>query len=210
MSSQPTERLYDEQGQRICTFPDCGRKHGAKGLCAAHARQCRKGVGLTPLYTLRRPPGPTPRILYDEVPCLVPNLEGSCHVFRGGKTAAGYGRVSINDKECYSHRYVWERDVGPIPEGLEIDHRCRNRACCNVKHLRAVTHKVNLTENSVGACWQIHAAKTHCPQGHPYSPENTRLYKNKRGWNCRSCRTCTRARNRKQKLRAKLARREGL
>ncbi len=83
------------------------------------------------------------------------------------------------------HRYIWECEVGPIPEGLVLDHQCRNRACCNVDHLRVVTYQVNSTENVVGIGWQVHEAKTHCPSGHVYDEANT--YYDGRGRQCRAC-----------------------
>lgn len=139
----------------------------------------------------RRPAGSPPVIAFDEKPCSVPGLVGPCHIFRGAKIGNGYGNVGYGGgkKSVLVHRYVWERDVGPIPPGLEIDHRCRVRACCNVKHLRVVTHKVNTTENSdsVGAKNKV---KTHCPRGHEFTPRNTRI--NTAG--SRVCRPCHRDR----------------
>lgn len=107
------------------------------------------------------------------------------------------------------HRYVWEQTYGPIPTELELDHQCRNHGCCNVLHLRAVTHKVNTTENIVGANWQLQKEKTHCPQGHEYTAENTRFRKNKG----RSCKACARlqkqAKKKKKRLEARLLRQAG-
>lgn len=119
------------------------------------------------------------------MPCETPGLIGACHLFRGSQTWNGYGRAAGNSLRILVHRYVWERDVGPIPEGMEIDHQCRNRLCCNPGHLRVVTHKVNATENSlsVGAKNKV---KTHCPAGHPYDEKNTRISR-KGGRVCRAC-----------------------
>ena len=174
-----------------CSFPGCGRECLAKGLCAAHYQQQKRNPGnpLEPLpYRQRNTP---PRILFDEVPCVVPGLAGPCHVFRGAKNSDGYGNVKLNGKIVSVHRYVLEQANGPIQDGLEVDHQCRNRACCNLSHLRLVTHKVNSTENIVNTGWQVCAAKTHCPQGHEYTAENTYSYKG-----VRICRTCNRDRNR--------------
>lgn len=120
-------------------------------------------------------------IAYDEVSCPVLVLVGPCHVFRGAKIGNGYGNVWVGKKSMLVHRLVWEREVGPIPDGMRIDHLCGVKACCNVKHLRVVTHKANTTENSasVGA---KNKAKTHCPKGHAYDKTD---YKG-----ARRCRTC--------------------
>jgi hypothetical protein len=139
----------------------------------------------------KRPPGTPPRITCDEVTQDNPNVVGPCHVFRGGLNSGGYGQVSINGVPVGVHRIVYEREVGPIPAGLVVDHMCRNRACCNVDHLRVVTYQVNATENVVGSGPQVNAAKTHCKRGHEFSPENT--YRLPRG---RECRTCKREANR--------------
>ena len=172
--------------KRTCSFPGCDKRHESKGLCTLHSAQRRRGKPLTPLYATKRPNGSPPRIVYEEVPCLVPDLIGNCHVFLGGRIPDGYGTVSYLGKPVLVHRYVWEQAYGPIPKGLEIDHRCRNRSCCNVNHLRAVTHQVNSTENISGTCWQQNKAKTHCMYGHEFTLENTTLWKGKRG--CRTCR----------------------
>lgn len=137
--------------------------------------------------------GSSPSIVCDEAPCPSPTVSGSCHIYRFGKTSKGYGQTSIRSRAVLVHRYVWEVENGPIPAGLEIDHQCRNRACCNPDHLRVVTKKTNVTENVVGNCWQRELAKTHCPKGHPYDEQNT-AYRAKPGAARphRYCRTCNR------------------
>ena len=112
--------------------------------------------------------------------CLIPMLAPERN---------GYVRAKVGGRAKLVHRLMWEHLVGPIPEGHVIDHTCRNRACCNVEHLRCVTPQVNLTENVVGNAWQVQASKTHCPSGHPYEGDN--LYVNPRGG--RKCRECRRA-----------------
>lgn len=68
---------------------------------------------------------------------------GGCWLWTGGTNSNGYGQIR-NPKKCYVHRVVYELAVGPIPEGVEIDHICRVRLCCNPEHLRPVTHRQNL------------------------------------------------------------------
>jgi len=100
----------------------------------------------------------------------------------------GYGRFSVNGRYVLAHRFAYEALVGPIPEGLELDHLCRNRACENPWHMEPVTCQVNVLRG-IGLA-ALNAAKTHCPQGHPYDADNTRHY---RGW--RYCITCQYIRN---------------
>lgn len=185
---------------RNCAFPGCERKHYGKGLCNAHWQQQCKGHLLSPLNSTRRPNGTPPVINYHEVPCPRLDLKGPCHVFIGCKSR-GYGCVSSNGKKVGVHCYIWERDVGPIPDGMEIDHQCHVRGCCNVNHLRLVTRQVNSTENVVGHTWQKNIAKTHCPQGHEYNQENTLVHKQRR-----HCRKCSRAASRRWSLKTRTSR----
>ena len=104
--------------------------------------------------------------------------------------ACGYGRIRRNGKSLAAHRWAYEQAKGPIPEGLEIDHLCRNRACVNPDHLEAVTH----AENNRRAA----AARTTCRQGHEWTPENTYV------WNgTRFCRACNRDLQRRKKAERK-------
>jgi hypothetical protein len=69
----------------------------------------------------------------------VEKAEDGCWEWTRGHLPAGYGQLG----RCYTHRIAYELAHGPIPEGLEIDHLCRNRGCCNPDHLEAVTHHEN-------------------------------------------------------------------
>lgn len=83
------------------------------------------------------------------------------------------------------HRFSYEQLIGPIPDGLVIDHICRNRACQNPLHMEPVTHAVNTKRGA-------RATSTHCKRGHELSGENVRILPNSRGWVQRLCRTCFR------------------
>lgn len=203
MSTEHTNTTRLRQSE--CSFPGCNKRHMAKGLCDGHWKQRKKGRSLTPLG-FQRPKASQPQIIYNEIPCPNPILEGLCHIFCGRLDRDGYGRVSANGKAIFVHRYVWEIANGKIPDGMVIDHMCRNRACCNVKHLRVVTNKQNVTENVVGNAWQVKAAKTHCPQGHPYNEKNThyaKQYGKGKGGLARMCRACNRERSQARRLKNK-------
>lgn len=166
-----------------CEFGGCNGKPGGSRLCHSHYCQLRyKGV-LSPIKK-RRARGSPPVITYDEVPCEKPGLTGPCHRWDGYKIGYGYGRVSVGGKLTLVHRYVWERSNGPIPDDLEVDHVCSNKSCCNVDHLRLVTHAVNCRENVV----RKRVPRSACKNGHEYTPENTKVTPGGR-----LCRTCWRA-----------------
>lgn len=121
------------------------------------------------------------------------SLVRNCWTWAGGRTKAGYGVVRLGPKCELVHRVAYQWAFGPIPEGKVLDHLCRNRACVNPEHLEPVESGEN-TRRGVGPA-ASNAAKTHCPQGHEYTPENTYVARHSDGsFAGRKCRTCERAR----------------
>lgn len=134
------------------------------------------------------PPGWAVAKFRAKVPVGLPDSD--CWVWAGEITLAGYGRIRRSrgrrkpGESMYAHRLAYEMFVGPIPEGLVIDHLCRNRACVNPAHLEPVTHVENVMRG-VGVA-AVNARKTHCKNGHEFTPENTYV----RPGGDRLCRTC--------------------
>lgn len=87
--------------------------------------------------------------------------------------AFGYGRFRVADKIVQAHRWTWEHLVGEIPEGLDLDHLCRNRKCVNPDHLEPVSRQVNLARGAS-------ATKTHCRRGHTLTSDNIYVNQGKR------------------------------
>lgn len=71
------------------------------------------------------------------------DAETGCWNWTGKLHLNGYGGIRRDGRQWYAHRWVYERLVGPIPEGLQIDHLCRNHRCCNPAHLEPVVPAVN-------------------------------------------------------------------
>lgn len=118
---------------------------------------------------------------------------GPCWQWTASTTAGGYGQIRTGGAAGpmrYAHRVAYEFTVGPIPDGLQIDHLCRNRSCVNPGHLEPVDNRENSLRGQSFAA--LNARKTHCPKGHEYSQENTVLDTNT---GSRKCRICTRKRD---------------
>jgi hypothetical protein len=119
----------------------------------------------------------------------------ACWPWIGPKKDNGYGQFQFGGKaastQVIAHRAAFEMRSGAIPAGLQIDHLCRNRPCCNPKHHEPVTQRENLMRGETITA--AAAARTHCINGHEFTPENTR--RNALGH--RKCRACDRERQRR-------------
>lgn len=118
-------------------------------------------------------------------PRIQPIPESGCWVWILRIDRNGYGRIKYGGRNMRVHRVWWMRNVGLIPDGMVIDHMCRERACVNPSHLRLVTGRQNTLENSFGVCAR-NKAKPRCPRcGGDYKRFLSRA--NRWGRRCLSC-----------------------
>lgn len=116
-----------------------------------------------------------------------------CWIWIASLDHNGYGRVrdTVNNSTKFSHRFIYELLIGPIPSDLELDHLCRIPSCCNPKHLEPVTHTENVKRGKAPEITKKrHKEKTHCYQGHPLFGNNLYEYKGKDGYINRQCKIC--------------------
>lgn len=114
---------------------------------------------------------------------LVPS--GDCWIYVGAMARGGYGRVKVGGSEYRAHRYAWLTLRGEIPDGLDLDHLCRNRACVNPDHLDPVPSAVNKSRGLMGSGNCTTAVQTHCKRDHEFTPDNTYMWRGRR--KCRAC-----------------------
>lgn len=109
--------------------------------------------------------------------CWISSLQPSA----AGYIYVGQGR---GEPKILAHRLSYERNVGPIPDGFDLDHLCRNRSCWNYEHVEPVTRQVNLLRGETLTA--EHARAIACPKGHAFDERNTG--RSKHGRFCRECR----------------------
>lgn len=179
----------------------CGepRKLYARFLCQPCYQRARK-AGTLEASPRQRPFGRDVPFRARLLGRLTINPATGCWEWTGRRTATGYGAGIYRDgRVIMPHRAAWELFNGPAPEGLELDHLCKVRHCCNPAHLEAVTRQVNVRRSSIAAVLRAKAASiTHCPAGHEYTPEIT--YVDPSGY--RHCRLCRNERQRTPEARA--------
>lgn len=118
-----------------------------------------------------------------------PAIGSPCWIWTAAINNSGYGSFAVaHGKSIGAHRWAYESTVGSVPSGMELDHLCRDRSCVNPAHLEPVTKAENVRRGLSPMAEQ--ARRTHCPQGHPYSAENTILDEGSR-----RCLICRRARS---------------
>jgi hypothetical protein len=165
------------ENREVCAVVGCSLPERSRGWCNKHyQRWYNHGDPLA----VRNNRGKSPLERFMEKV----DRTGSCWLWTGTISRKGYGMFWPTAKGTPAHRWSYEHYVGPIPDGLQIDHLCRVRHCVNPAHLEPVTSKENQVRSPFNP-----AARTHCPQGHPYDEENTYRHPDNR----RACRTCAAA-----------------
>lgn len=146
---------------------------------------------------LRRHSGPKDlRWLLDSVS---PEPNSGCWLWMGALDSKGYANTQVGSAFVGAHRHAWSLANGPIPRGLEVDHKCRVRCCVNPDHLEPVQHRENMLRGDTIAAKNV--AKSECPSGHPYDGRNVAV--SSRGY--RKCRECNRLRAQAHRRRTRLS-----
>lgn len=122
-------------------------------------------------------------------------VDDGCWQWTGGDNGRGYGRFTARGRRFGAHRYMYELLRGPIPDGLTLDHLCRNTRCVRPDHLEPVPHRENVLRGEGFPARK--AAQTHCVNGHPFDAANTHRKPDGR----RDCRACHREQERLRRAR---------
>lgn len=177
-SRVPVSHLCRTQGASLA--PMCNAV-GGRASRDGDARRCKRceRIAMTPMQRFEKNV----------------DRDGGCWNWTGQLTGhGGYGTFrpdnSAPQERATAHRWYYEQVVGPVPDGLVLDHLCRNRACVNPDHLEPVTIRENVLRGETEPA--RNRTKTHCRYGHPLSGDN--LVASSRGH--RVCRTCAARRNR--------------
>lgn len=133
--------------KRTCSIEGCNESHSARGYCGPHYKRWRRGEGANAEIHRRRPVNLP---LADAFATFIPERDGECLLWPAHKNRKGYGTFQLGNRNLSAHRVSYEIANGPIPDGLMVDHICRQRSCVNPEHLRLVTNKQNI-ENHGGA-----------------------------------------------------------
>ena len=164
----------------LCSIEGCEGKSHSKNLCDKHYRRALYGITDTTRYERTES-----ERFWEKV-----DKSGDCWLWTAYVNASGYGVFGLSSgKLMLAHRYSYTELVGPIPEGLTLDHLCRISLCVRPVHLEPCSSVVNVQRGKV--------LITHCPSGHPYDDANTMVYSGRRY--CRACHSGQRNSERKRR-----------
>lgn len=188
-----------------CSTDGCAKAVFCRCLCKSHYEWLRKR-GLLTVDRHRALP------VADRFWAKV-DKSGDCWVWTSSLYRFGYGQFFLSrGKSISAHRYAYEALVGPVPQGLELDHLCHtrdlscpggwtcpHRKCVNPAHLEPVTHAENMARGRNAG--RTRMGDTHCQHGHEFTPENT--YRRPNG--SRQCRACRAAHRRSYRTKSEAA-----
>jgi hypothetical protein len=162
-------------GESTCVVAHCNKQRRSRGLCNTHYSRWQRGGDPHEISYKEK--------TYEQRVWEHVDASGDCWEWTG-RRPGDYGTVWTGSGYLAAHRAVWMLLVGPIPDGLELDHLCKNTPCVNPDHLEPVSHRVNVrrSENFAGQ----NARKSRCKNGHEFTLENT--YPQSDGRGCRACR----------------------
>lgn len=162
-----------------CFVGSCPKPIRARGMCAAHHQRWRLHGDVMADKPMIYNDTPRPVRFWSKV-----LFTEGCWEWTAAHDQHGYGRFYDGTKLVGAYRWAYEFCVAPIPDGLSIDHLCRNPSCVNPDHLEPVTHTENMRR---GNGWSGRKFRqTHCMRGHEFDEDNTYVTKQGRR-NCRKC-----------------------
>lgn len=177
---------------KICKVEYCDRPSRTNKLCVMHYSRFRRTGSV-------QNGRPWDSMTIEERFWMKVQKTDGCWIWTGAAQPSGHGVFrDENKKTASAYRWLWERERGPVPAGLVLDHIvCDNPRCVNPDHLKTATIGENVLRGQSESA--KHARKTHCKRGHELSGDNLRInYRAPRGGKIeRVCRTCERERRRK-------------
>jgi hypothetical protein len=168
--------------ERICKVINCESNIKSKGYCTKHYLRWWRYGDTSYVKNLKGKAIDRFYFMIDKT--------NTCWNWKGSLDKGGYGRIADDEGwNDMAHRWSYKNFVGDIPDGLVLDHICKNTKCVNPKHLRPVTHKQNIIDYGVSNASFLNSQKTHCIHNHELSLDNIYIYKGKRGAT-RVCKIC--------------------
>lgn len=141
-----------------------------------------------------------PKRIADKIVETPGPMDTPCWTWTGARDQRGYGNVRVGRRVRKAHRVVFELLERAVAPDLDCDHLCRQPSCVRPAHIEPVPHVVNVRRGMARTLpGARQRAKTHCPRGHAYGPENTYVQPSTGG---RCCRACDREKKRRTKTKA--------